>query len=242
MFSEVTSHMIYQVINTPIREYPYPHFFNTNVFPQNFYAEIMKHMPEENKYETLKEQDLIKIPDDELKKFKRRGVITLDDDKIKLIDEGIRDFWLELAKILMSPDFLIPLFLKFRPWITDEHGELQEITYTTEISLFRDTEMWQLDPHTDQRNEIFALFLYLPSDDSTSHLGTSVYTPKEPEFTCAGEGYSYPRKFFNCAYTAPFLPNCVFGFFRNNTAFHGVEYMKKTGDVRNLMTIQVIKK
>ena len=241
MFSDVTSHLVYQVINTPIREYPYPHFFNTNVFPQNFYAEIMKHMPKANNYETLKEQGLINISDDELKKFERRGVITLHDDKIQLIDEGIRDFWLELVKILMSPNFLIPLFVKFRPWIIDEHGELLEIPYTTEISLFRDTEMWELDPHTDQRNEILGLFLYLPPDDSTSHLGTCVYTPKEPGLAAEGAN-RFPRKFFNCAYTAPFLPNCVFGFFRNNTAFHGVDYMKKTGDVRNLMTIQVIKK
>ena len=241
MFSEVTSHLFYQILNAHIREYPFPHFFNTNMFPEAFYAEILKHMPEENNYETLKEQGLINNADDVLKNFGRRGVITLHDDKIQLIDEGIRDFWLELAKILMSPDFLIPLFVKFRPWITDEHGELLEIPYTTDISLFRDTEMWELLPHTDQRNEILALFLYLPPDDSTSHLGTSVYTPKEPGFA-AERANRFPRKFFNCAYTAPFFPNCVFGFFRNNVAFHGVDYMKKTGDVRNLMTIQVIKK
>ena len=241
MFSDVTSHLVYQVINTPIREYPYPHFFNTSVFPQNFYAKIMKHMPEANNYETLKKQGLINVTDNDLKKFERRGVITLHDDKIQLIDEGIRDFWLELAKILMSPDFLIPLFAKFRHWITDEHGELLEIPYTTEISLFRDTEMWEMDPHTDQRNEILGLFFYLPPNDSTSHLGTSVYTPKEPGIA-AEEFNRFPRKDFNCAYTAPFLPNSVFGFFRNNVSFHGVDYMKKTGDVRNLMTIQVIKK
>ena len=95
----------------------------------------------------------------------------------------------------MSPDFLIPLCEKFKHWITDEHGKLLEIPYTTEISLFRDTEMWELDPHTDQRNEILGLFLYLPPNDSTSHLGTSVYTPKEPGLA-AEEFNSFPRKYF----------------------------------------------
>ena len=54
----------------------------------------MKHMPEANNYETLKEQGLINVAENDLKKNERRGVITLHDDKIQLIDEGIRDFWL----------------------------------------------------------------------------------------------------------------------------------------------------
>ena len=92
MFSNVTSHLIYQVLNASIREYPFPHFFNTDVFPKNFYDEIMKHMPDENDYQTLNEQGLVIVPTEDVEKFRRRSVITLNDDKIQLIDESIRDF------------------------------------------------------------------------------------------------------------------------------------------------------
>ena len=241
MFSSVTSHLVYQVMNTPIREYPYPHFFTTNVFPQNFYAEIMKHMPDENDYQTLKEQGVVHIPSDEVEKFERRSVITLHDDNIKVIDESIRDFWLEFTKTLTSPEFLIPLMYKFQTWFINEYGEDVDIPYWGEVNLMRDTEMWNLDPHTDLENEILAMFIYLPPDDTTSYLGTSVYTPKEPGFTGVG-GMWYARKNFDCVNTFPFLPNSIAVFYRNNTSFHGVECVYKTGDVRNLITIQVHKK
>ena len=61
MFSDVTSHLVYQVLNAPIREYPFPHFFSTNMFPEAFYAEIMKHMPADDAYQTLLEQGLVKV-------------------------------------------------------------------------------------------------------------------------------------------------------------------------------------
>jgi hypothetical protein len=240
MFLDVTSRLVYQVLNASIREYPFPHFFNTDVFPKNFYDEIMKHMPDENDYETLSEQGLVHVPSEDVEKFERRSVITLNDDKIQLIDESIRDFWLELTKILTSPEFLIPSILKFKPWAINEYGEDLEISYSVDVSLFRDTEKWDLGPHTDQQNEIMAIFLYLPPDDTTSYLGTSIYTPKEPGFTCKG-GMRYDRKDFDCANTLPFLPNSVAGFYRNNTSFHGIDCVKKTGDVRNLISIQVIK-
>ena len=241
MFSNVTSHLVYQVLNAPIREYPFPHFFSTNMFPEAFYAEILKHMPDKNAYQTLIEQGQVRIDDpDHVEIYEQRTVITLNDDNIKVIDESIRDFWLEFTKILTSPEFLIPSILKFKPWAINEYGEDLEISYSVDVSLFRDTEKWDLGPHTDQQNEIMAIFLYLPPDDTTSYLGTSIYTPKEPGFTCKG-GMRYDRKDFDCANTLPFLPNSVAGFYRNNTSFHGIDCVKKTGDVRNLISIQVIK-
>ena len=240
MFSDIIPHLIYSILNAPIREYPYPHFFSVDVFPKNFYDEILKHMPAANSYQSLHEQNLIKIPVKEIEKFERRSVITLHDDKIYLIDESIRDFWLELTKIFLSQEFMVPLLLKFQPWFVDKYGEVLELSYRADISLFRDTELWDLDPHTDQPNEILGLFFYLPSDDSTSHLGTSIYTPKKSGFTSPEGGRSL-REFFDCANTLPFLPNSVLGFLRNDTSFHGVECVKKSGDVRNLIAIQIVK-
>jgi hypothetical protein len=240
MFSEVTSHMIYQILNTPIREYPFPHFFNTNVFPEAFYAEIIKNMPDEDAYQTMNEQGLVNISSDQVEKFERRTVISLNDDNIEAINKSKRGFWLEFNKNLISPEFLVPMIINFKPWVINQWGEDLDFSYRTDVSLFRDIEMWDLGSHTDQSDEILGMFIYLPPDDTTPYLGTSIYTPKEPGFTCE-VGMRYNHELFNCVYTLPFLPNSVFGFFRNNTSFHGVECVKKTGDVRNLIGIQVIR-
>lgn len=240
MFSDVISHLVYQVLNAPLREYPFPHFFNTDMFPEAFYAEIMKHMPDNDAYQTLIEQDQVSVPPRLVDTYEQRAVISLHTDHIKVIDESKRGFWLEFHKILSSPEFLTPLILKFKPWFIELYGDGVEINYGSQIDLIRDSRNWALGPHTDKQNNIAVILLYLPPDDTTFHLGTSIYTPKEPGFTCEG-GPHYDREKFDCASTLPYLPNSAVGFFRNNSSFHGVECVKKAGEVRNLIQLSVVK-
>lgn len=240
MFSDVTSHLVYQVLNAPIREYPFPHFFSTGMFPEPFYAEILKHMPDEESYQTLMEQGQISVEPDMVETYEQRTVISLHNDHIKVIDESKRGFWLELHQILSSPEFLTPLVLLFKPWIIAQYGEGVDIKYGAQIDLVRDARNWTLGPHTDLSVNIAVILLYLPSDDTTSYLGTSIYTPKVPGFTCDG-GPHYDREIFDCANTVPYLPNSALGFFKNNCSFHGVENVKKDGDVRNLIQLSVIR-
>jgi hypothetical protein len=240
MFSEITSHLVYQILNAPIRQYPFPHFFNTGMFPDAFYAEILKQIPEKTSYQKLIEQGQVFVPPEDVDVFEQRSVIELKRDHNKIIDESKRSFWLELTKILSSREFLVPLTMAFKPWIIDRFGEGVNLTFDAQIDLIRDSEKWALDPHTDQSVNIVVILLYLPPDDTTSHLGTSIYTPKNPGFTCEG-GKRYRRSEFNCANTLPYLPNSAVGFFKNNSSFHGVESMKKAGDARNLIQLSVTK-
>jgi hypothetical protein len=241
MFSDVTSHLVYQVLNAPIREYPFPHFFSTNMFSEAFYAEIMKHMPADDAYQTLLEQGLVGVSPNMVEIFEQRSVISLHNDHIEMIDESNRGFWLEFTKILSSPYFLTSLLLMFKPWIIDRFGKGVDFNYEVHIDLIRDYEKWALGPHTDQPRNIAVILLYLPSDDTTPYLGTSIYTPKEPGFTCEG-GPHHIREKFNCANTLPYLPNSAVGFLMNNSSFHGVDCVKKAGDVRNLIQLSIMEK
>lgn len=240
MFSDVIPHMVYQVLNAPLREYPFPHFFNTGIFPEPFYAEIMKHMPDEEAYQSLIEQGLVRVPPELVETYEQRSVISLYTDHIKVIEESKRGFWMELTKILSSPEFLVPLMLKFQPWTIERYGEGVDLGFEAEIDLIRDSRKWALGPHSDKSDNIAVILLYLPPDDTTSYLGTSIYTPKEPGFTCEG-GPHHDRSKFDCAHTVPYLPNSAIGFFKNNVSFHGVECVKQAGDVRNLIQLSVVK-
>jgi hypothetical protein len=66
------------------------------------------------------------------------------------------------------------------------------------------------------------LLFYLPKDESQSHLGTSIYLPKDPKFTCEG-GPHYSFENFTRVVTMPFKPNALFAFVKTNNSFHGVE-------------------
>ena len=240
MSQEINSHLIYQVLNAPIREYPFPHFFNTDIFPEPFYAQIMKHMPAENEYKSLIKHGLVTYLPEHKERSAHRNYIPLSTDDLELEDSRKRDFWQKLTKLLTGPEFIKPLLLKFGQWLVTRFGEDVNINYKVMIELIRDSNKWALGPHTDHPDKISVILLYLPKDDASPHLGTSVYTPKDPGFTCNG-GPHYRRNAFNCASTLPFLSNSAFGFCKNDISFHGVENVKKANDIRNLIQLSVLK-
>ena len=83
VFSDVTSHMVYQVLNAPIREYPFPRFYTNDLFPESFYAKIMEYMPDESAYIGILDQGLVRVPPEMLEAYEQRSVITLYDGSNK---------------------------------------------------------------------------------------------------------------------------------------------------------------
>ena len=53
-------------------------------------------------------------------------------------------------------------------------------------------------------------------------MGTSLYRPKDPGFSCPNSTH-YPFEDFVKVKTAPYLPNSMLAFFRSDRSFHGVE-------------------
>lgn len=91
-----------------------------------------------------------------------------------------------------------------------------------EALLVQDYTTYSLGPHTDNTIKVLSFLFYLPSDDSHAHLGTSIYVPKDPNFTCQG-GPHHPFEWFNRMHTMPYLPNTLFAFLKTHNSFHGVE-------------------
>ena len=238
--SDVTPQLVYQILNAPIREHPFPHFFTQNIFPQTLYNEILNHMPDDIEYQTLLDQGYVYTSPQKEEAYKHRDTIMLNPTDLQIKDKKKRLFWQDLTTVITSPEFIVPITLKFKQPLLTRFGENANIKYKILIDLLRDTEMWALGPHTDHPDKIMVILIYLPSNNLTPYLGTSLYTPKEHGFTCEG-GPHHSREHFNCCATLPFLPNSAFGFCKNNVSFHGVESVKKVGDVRNLIQISVLK-
>jgi len=62
----------------------------------------------------------------------------------------------------------------------------------------------------------------LAPDDRARPLGTSIYRPKDPDFSCARRT-NYPFEEFIKVGTAPYMPNSLLAFLRSDRSFHGVE-------------------
>ena len=65
-------------------------------------------------------------------------------------------------------------------------------------------------------------------------LGTSVYRPKDPAFTCWG-GKHHAYEPFDKVATVEFLPNRMMAFPKTERSFHGVEPIKRENVNRPLL-------
>jgi hypothetical protein len=71
-----------------------------------------------------------------------------------------------------------------------------------------------------------------------AHLGTSLYVPKDPQFTCPG-GPHHEFDRFRRMLTMDYLPNTLFAFMKTPRAFHGVEPITQTDVQRDLLLYDI---
>jgi hypothetical protein len=104
--------------------------------------------------------------------------------------------------------------------------------------VIHDRTNYSLGPHTDSPRKALSFLFYLPADASREHLGTSIYMPRDPSFTCAG-GPHYKFTNFQRMLTMPYVPNALFAFMKTNNSFHGVEPVEEADAQRDLLLYDV---
>ncbi len=189
----VKEHMLYALRNAELKTWPFPHFYERNVFPHYFYEEIQQFLAKTREY---------KGTDYENRKFASDSMIP----------------GLEFMK---SREFLQNILSIFPKQASERLGNTKAQVYL-DLRLVRDGINYAIGPHTDATWKLVSLLFYLPSEWEYAEYGTSLFVPKDPTFRCEG-GPHYPFEPFEKVYTAPFYPNSCLGFWKTNNSFHGVE-------------------
>ena len=186
---------IYNLRNAEIKHYPYPHFYLQNVFPHAFYQSLLDSLPPHESYST--------------KGTAYHGRQFADPTQNPLLT------------FMQSNEFIQHITALFYPYIAKHFEDQPSPKITHDLRLVRDHKDYQIGPHTDAKWKLVSLLFYLPADDSTQDLGTSIFLPNNPNFSC-NAGIHHGFENFTKTFTAPFLPNSCFGFFRTSQSFHGV--------------------
>lgn len=219
MFSRVSEHFEKRLTDTPIEQSPYPHLFIENVFPNDFYHFLLNNTPDNNKLKTLTSLGRVgaSYPTS-------RKIVKLEKESLESFDgEVYSGFWNRLSDWMASPQFYKPVISKFNPLIKERfNNDLSKIKLVPETLYVQDETSYSLGPHSDAESKVITLLFYLPKDDSMKKWGTSMYVPKDPNFKCVG-GPHHSFDKFNLLKTMPFIPNSMFGFFKTDNSFHGVE-------------------
>ncbi|THD62164.1 hypothetical protein [Phenylobacterium sp.] len=222
---------LYNLMNAPIRPYPYPHFYAQNVLPPGFYDEVQANIPRHEAMAPISEVRPVRG-------YKDRFVMQLG-GPLEQLQGPQRTFWEGVGAWMLSGRLREHLLAKFRPLVAHRFSGVEGIAFYDEAMLVEDLTNYALGPHTDAMSKVITLLLYLPQDDSQARYGTSIYAPKDPARRCPG-GPHYDRSEFDRVTTMPFTPNSAFGFVKSDDTWHGVEPVTEP-DVRRWLLLYDIK-
>lgn len=230
MESSVLLHVKKRLQQTIVHSSPYAYFYIENIFPEEFYQELISNLPETSFFQTLDQIGKIHP-----KSYEDRFALPLEEKQLMQLPFCNFLFWSKFTAAIKSDEWRSMLLEKFGPQIKERFGKHYEnVKFSSTAELLRDRTNYSIGPHTDHPIRVLTLLFYFPNAKDQEHLGTSVYQPLDPSFEC--EGFTHhPFTKFKKLHTASFLPNSVFGFVRSNRSFHGREPILDVGVERSLM-------
>jgi hypothetical protein len=232
MSSNVNLHVLYKVANAPVNLFPFPHIYVKDVFPPDYYNQLREHLPPVEVYKDLKALKRVGAGYSD-----SRLVMVVNEENVRALAEPLRGFWNGLAGWLLG-GFGATVLAKFGQFLDRRFGDSRAMQYYDEALIVQDYTTYSLGPHTDSPAKVLSFLFYLPPDDSLAHLGTSIYVPKDPAFTCHG-GPHHPFDRFQRMTTMPYLPNSLFAFVKTHNSFHGVEPISEKGIRRDLLLYDI---
>ena len=235
MYSGVQHHLIQRLAETPLRTHPFPHLYAESIFPADYYAALRRSWPDASRLVSIESTGRVTKGE-----YRERFVMPLTPENISALRDETRRFWGDLAQwMLVSDRFFSAVMDKFEPFLRERFGgRLEEVGFSSELLVVRDHTDYKLGPHTDAPRRVLSLLFYCPDDDAHSHLGTSIYTPIDPAFRCAGGPHHPHDKFLKYA-TMEYRPNTLFAFLKTDYSFHGVEPIRDAGVLRDLILYDI---
>jgi hypothetical protein len=196
---------------------PFPHYYLEAVFPDDYYRELLQHLPASDVYENLYE-----ITDLKLDHFRHRDQRDMNDGWTEKLPDELKPFWDSFNEWFNGPRLAQAVLESF----SSQRASWPEVS--VESQFIRHRPGYFLGPHSDLNTKLVVLLIYLAPDNSAEHLGTSLYRPKDPSFTCPdSKHYSFDD--FIRVKTAPYRPNSLLAFMRSDVSFHGLEPLSTSG-------------
>lgn len=217
----------------PVQTEPTPYWYCDEVFPTDFYEELLARMPAQNCFTSITDLGWV---DDKAAHAAKRGVLHFAGDDLSTLPAGLQEFWRTLSRGFRTERFALTMLRKFLPQMAERFGDdVGHMKFSATSMLLSDSGDYALGPHTDRPERVLAALFYLPASSDRPELGTSLYLPKTPGFTCPGGPHHAFDDFVNVA-TMPYLPNSGFCFFKTDTSFHGVEPVPADAPNRHLIS------
>ena len=221
--SWVADHVFKKIETARVFTEPYPFIYVPGILPDEFFKLLRASMPVDASYKTLQDYGRVAAA-----YSRKRVVVPMNTLGVKnpekfFFDPAAAAVWKTMMEWFVSEKMLMTVLKLFEPQLQARFPTgTAGVKFHHEALLIRDSEAYELGPHTDSPAKVVSFLYYLPERSDTPFLGTSIYKPKDPSYRCPG-GPHHPFALFDRLTTMPFLPNTLFGFVKTNNSFHGVE-------------------
>lgn len=223
-----------RIAATPLTPDPHWHGWVEEVFPPDFYTGLRAALPDDAAYTPLSAQW------DPGGDYTARRGLAIDDAAIAAMEADRAAFWRDLNTRTLGRAFGESLLrVAAGPVAARFAAEGTELgSWRTSLLLVRDRGGPGVLPHTSDPPNVLTLLFYLPPDDTNRAQGTALYAPRDPDLRCWG-GRHHGRAAFDHVWTAPFLPNSLFWFVKDDMSFHGVEPAPHGEAVRDILLFYI---
>lgn len=229
----VLQHVLERVARAEIVESPFPYLVVDDIFPADYYAEMLAHFPAADSLRPLDETGRVTRG-----AYRERLTVLFTDLEFERMSAAQQRFWRAFASWMYTDQFLNFFLFKFQRQLEPRLKSILAADGRLKIKgdalLVNDQTNYAISPHTDSDLRLVSFLFYLPQDASMRELGTSVYRPKDPSFTCWG-GKHHPFDLFERVTTVDYLPNRLLAFPKTERSFHGVERIERPDINRPLL-------
>jgi hypothetical protein len=212
----VLDHFAERLRTARVETDPFAHYYVEGVFPEDYYRELLSNLPSSEVYENLYE-----VTDLKLDHFRHRDQRDMNAGWTERLPRELRPFWSAFNEWFLGPEFAQAVLRSF----DSQRASWPEVS--VESQFIRHRAGYFLGPHSDLYTKLVVLLIYLAPDNGAEHLGTSLYRPKNPAFTCPDSKH-YPFEDFIRVKTAPYRANSLLAFMRSDVSFHGLEPLSQS--------------
>lgn len=213
--NSLTEHVTRRLSTCVLHRDPFEHFFLSEFFPTRYYETLLVNLPDSHRYANLLANSTLTA-----EHLGARDQLDLAQEWVDDLPDAQRAFWRSFKGWLYSDAVARAVLDVFRPTLQEQNRQIEEVS--VEVQLIRHRAGYYLEPHSDLWTKLVVLLIYLPGSDQQSGLGTSLYAPKDPAFSCPTSQH-HDFSLFNRRKTLPYSMNSVLGFQRSDRSFHGVE-------------------
>jgi hypothetical protein len=173
-------HLVERIEAATVSGDPFHHIVIDDVFPADIYRRILALMPTAHDYRALPGRGKVNIRDDG---SSTRVKIDLFPEYVRHLPPEHRALWSMVGRALRSDAVRDAFVRQLAPALKRRFGDdFEKVGMYPVPMLTRDTSGYRIPEHTDTQWKGITVQLYLPPDDSISHVGTGFDTKGDSGF------------------------------------------------------------